>query len=174
MNGIRIGRREITPLFDLAAWEALEDKGVALDRLLVEIDAHKPWAAGEEIDAGDRRTLDGVIWQATRAHKAAEDKKPGAAEHWQEAGRDSAAHRRKMIIMLTALLCNNALEARGEKPDVTEEQIKHGVPPKYLPQMRLACVMAISKGMRSDYDEADEEPVDVVLEEITKKHSPGE
>lgn len=124
---IRIGKKKYAPLFDLAAWEMIDDQFGGLDELLDKLN-----------DQND------------------------------------AAKRRKTVVELAVLLINNGLEAKGEAPTMTEAEAIRGIPPKYLPQVRTACVEAINAGMRSDYDEADEEPVDVVLEEIAKKTNPGE
>lgn len=122
---IRFGRRQIEPLFDLVAWEKIEEELGDLS------------AALEDIDAQETAT------------------------------------RRKTTLRLAVILCNNRLDAEGREPDVTEKEMTRGVPPKRLPEVRLAVIRAINKGMNSDYDQADEEPVDVVLEEIAKKQNPG-
>ena len=125
MSKIRFGRREVTPLFDLVAWEAIEE------------------------EYGDLSTAFNKL-----------------------STEDDAAERRKATLNLAVILCNNRLEARGEAPDITLKEMTRGVPPKRLPEVRLAVIEAINRGMRSDYDQADEEPVDVVLEEIEKKQNP--
>lgn len=126
MGKIRFGRREVEPLFDLVAWEAIEEEFDDLNK------AFK--ALGAEADAAERR---------------------------------------KMTLSLAVILCNNRLEAEGKTADITMKEMTRGVPPKRLPDVRLEVIEAINRGMRSDYDEADEEPVDVVLEEISKKQNPG-
>lgn len=126
MGKIRFGRREVAPLFDLVAWEAIEEEFDDLNK------AFK--ALGAEADAAERR---------------------------------------KTTLSLAVILCNNGLEAEGKTPDITLKEMTRGVPPKRLPDVRLEVIEAINSGMRSDYDEADEEPVDVVLEEIAKKQNPG-
>ena len=126
MGKIRFGRREVAPLFDLVAWEAIEEEFDDLNK------AFK--ALGAEADAAERR---------------------------------------KTTLSLAVILCNNRLEAEGKMPDITLKEMTRGVPPKRLPDVRLEVIEAINRGMRSDYDEADEEPVDVVLEEIAKKQNPG-
>lgn len=126
MGKIRFGRREVEPLFDLVAWEAIEEEFDDLNK------AFK--ALGAEADAAERR---------------------------------------KMTLSLAVILCNNRLEAEGKTADITLKEMTRGVPPKRLPDVRLEVIEAINRGMRSDYDEADEEPVDVVLEEIAKKQNPG-
>lgn len=80
--------------------------------------------------------------------------------------------RRKATLTLATILCNNRLDAEGKAQDITVKEMTRGVPPKRLPEVRIAVIEAINRGMRSDYDQADEEPVDVVLEEIAKKQNP--
>ena len=125
MSKIRFGRREVTPLFDLVAWEAIEEEYGDLSKAFAKLSTE-----------------------------------------------DDAAERRKATLNLAVILCNNRLEARGEAPDITLKEMTRGVPPKRLPEVRLAVIEAINRGMHSDYDQADEEPVDVVLEEIGKKQNP--
>ena len=83
-----------------------------------------------------------------------------------------AKARRKATLTLATILCNNRLDAEGKAQDITVKEMTRGVPPKRLPEVRIAVIEAINRGMRSDYDQADEEPVDVVLEEIAKKQNP--
>lgn len=83
-----------------------------------------------------------------------------------------AKARRRATLALAAILCNNRLDAEGKEANVTIKEMTRGVPPKRLPEVRIAVIEAINRGMRSDYDAADEEPVDVVLEEIAKKQNP--
>lgn len=126
MGKIRFGRREVAPLFDLVAWEAIEEEFDELNKAFKALDA--------EADAAERR---------------------------------------KTTLSLAVILCNNRLEAEGKTADITLKEMTRGVPPKRLPDVRLEVIEAINRGMHSDYDEADEEPVDVVLEEIAKKQNPG-
>ena len=170
---IRFGRREVTPLFDLVAWEALEEKGYDLNQMLMEMDAHKPWEEGEELTTGEKRSCGGRIWQTKHSHKATEKSMPKAESAlWIDVGEDNAAKRKRLVMTLATTLVNNALEAEGKTPDVTETEMKRGVPPKRLADVRLACVLAINKGMRSDYEEDEAEETDVVLEELAKKQNP--
>lgn len=124
---IRIGKREIKPLFDLAAWEMIEERFGELDAALSKLN-----------------------------------------------DKENVKECRKTTIALAAILCRNALEAQGETPDITEEMMRRAIPIKRVGDVRLAVVMAINEGFESDYDPADEEPVDVVLEELAKKTNPGE
>ena len=126
MSKIRFGRREVAPLFDLVAWEAIEEEYGDLSTAFAKLSAE-----------------------------------------------DDAAERRKTALNLAVILCNNRMEAKGETPDITLKEMTRGVPPKRLPEVRLAVIEEINRGMHSDYDQADEEPVDVVLEEIAKKQNPG-
>ena len=128
---IRIGKRRITPLFDLAAWEAIEEEHGSIDALLAKLDSK------------------------------------------------DIAERRKATLDMATILCNNAIEAereagKADAPAITRREMARATPPKRVPDVRYACISAINKGMRSDYDPADEEPVDVVLEENAKKNKPGE
>lgn len=123
---IRIGKRAYCPLFDLAAWEQIDDSFGGLDEMLERLN-----------------------------------------------DKDDAAKRRRSTVELAVLLINNGLEAAGSDERITEQQAMRGIPPKRLPDVRMMCIEAINAGMRSDYDAADEEPVDVVLEEIAKKQNPG-
>ena len=125
MDKIRFGRREVAPLFDLVAWDKIEEEH-------------------------------GDLYKAL-------DKLGDKAE-----GNES----RKVTLSIATILCNNRLDAEGKEPDITIKEMTRGVPPKRLPEVRLAVIGAINRGMRSDYDQADEEPVDVVLEEIAKKQNP--
>lgn len=126
MSKIRFGRREVAPLFDLVAWEAIEEEYGDMSEALAKLSTE-----------------------------------------------DNAAERRKTTLSLAVILCNNRLEAEGKAPDITLKELTRGVPPKRLPEVRLAVIEAINRGMHSDYDEDNEEPVDVVLEEIAKKQNPG-
>lgn len=128
METIRVAGREITPLFDLTAWEMIED-------------AEEFSSMSDALDAINDR----------------EDEK----------------RCRRATLTIAAILCSNALQAAGEGETITRSQMLRATPPKRIGDVRLACVKAINKGLRSDYDEADEEPVDVVLEEIEKKQTPG-
>lgn len=127
METIRIGKREIEPLFDLAAWEMIEER------------------------FGDLNTALGKL-----------------------NNKEDAKECRKATIALAAILCKNAMEAGGEESDVTEEAMRRAIPIKRVGDVRLAVVLAINKGFKSDYDPADEAPVDVVLEELAKKNNPEE
>ena len=127
METIRIGKREIKPLFDLAAWEMIEERFGDLDTALEKLN-----------------------------------------------DKENAKECRRATIALAAILCANALEAKGEEADVTEEAMRRAIPIKRVGDVRLAVVLAINKGFESDYDPADEAPVDVVLEELAKKTGPGE
>lgn len=122
---IRFGRRQVEPLFDLVAWERIEEEFGSID------------------DAFEQLS---------------ENAQP--------------AVRRKATLKMATILCNNRLDAEGKAMDVTMKEMTRGVPPKYLQNVRLQVISAINKGLRSDYDPADEEPVDVVLEEIAKKQNP--
>ena len=124
---IRIGTRRITPLFDLAAMEMIEERFGDMDEALRQI--------GETAESKERR---------------------------------------KAVIAMAALLCCNAVEAEGKKPDFTEADVRRATPIKRVGDVRYAVIMAINKGFKSDYDPADNAPVDVVLEEIAKKTNPGE
>lgn len=123
---IRFGRRQVEPLFDLVAWERIEEAFGSID------------AAFEQIAAEAEPTT-----------------------------------RRKATLQLAVILCNNRLDAQGEEMDVTIKEMTRGVPPKHMTTVRMQVIAAINKGLHSDYDPADDEPVDVVLEEIAKKQHPG-
>ncbi|MBP3657581.1 MAG: hypothetical protein J6K32_12940 [Clostridia bacterium] len=98
---------------------------------------------------------------------------------------EDSAIRRKATISAARILANNAIEARMERAQeigvkmtdeerrpITERQLERATPPKRVPDLRHVVILAINKGMKCDYDAADEEPVDVVLEEIAKKRNP--
>jgi hypothetical protein len=131
---IRIGKREIRPLFDLVAWEAIEEAHGDLSTLLKRLDSE---------DTGTRRraTLEAALVLVNNRIEA-------DAERAAKLGAPMTEEKRQPL---------------------TAREIARGIPSRRVPEVRMTVIRAITEGMRRDYDEADEEPVDVVLEEIAKK-----
>jgi len=74
---------------------------------------------------------------------------------------------------MTAILCNQGLRKLGKKPALTQENVLNLMLTMKSAQMlkaRNLCLAAIVEGSRTETEEDDdEEPVDVVLEELQKK-----
>lgn len=74
---------------------------------------------------------------------------------------------------MTAILCNHGLRKLGKRPALTPENVMDMMLPMRARQIvdaRNLCLAAIAEGSRTDAEnEEDEEPVDVVLEELEKK-----
>lgn len=74
------------------------------------------------------------------------------------------------VAKLIRILGNAGLEEAGEAADLTEKKILRSIRPGQLTDLLSSCMEAMSEGMASEIpDEKQDEPVDVVLEEIEKK-----
>lgn len=79
---------------------------------------------------------------------------------------------RKATVKVATILCNEGLVEMGEKPDLKYEDVKRMIHPSMLGQAGVACLAAITKGMRMEH-EVKSGPRDPVLEEIEKKEEPA-
>lgn len=74
------------------------------------------------------------------------------------------------LTKLLAVMANEGELAAGREPDVTADWLGGKLRPGRLPGLQTAALEAITRGMRMETDDTDEnEAVDVVLEEIKKK-----
>ena len=74
------------------------------------------------------------------------------------------------LTKLLAVMANEGELAAGRKPDITADWLGGKLRPGNLPTLQAQALDAITQGMRMETEEDDEdEPVDVVLEEIKKK-----
>lgn len=122
---IQIGMMKIMPIFDIPAWDEVEERFGSLDEALEKLKGGKGW--------------------------------------------------RKATIAMTAILCSRTLVLAGDKP-LDERTVEKLLPPRYAMDAKIACVQAISKGLRMDYKDKQEESerIDLVLREIEKKEEPAE
>ena len=107
--------------------------------------------------------LDTVLYKATGRNREDEADLSGfgSAEHLST------------IAKLVKILGNAGLEESGENPDLTEKKIMRAMRPGEVIPIANECMNAMTEGMRSEIPEKkDEGPVDVTLEEITKKKEP--
>lgn len=71
---------------------------------------------------------------------------------------------------LAAITANAGERYAGREPDISAEWLKKNLSPKQAQKISLMAKAAIIRGMkRENADDDDEEPVDVVAEEIQKK-----
>ncbi len=71
---------------------------------------------------------------------------------------------------MTAILCNHGLRKMGKKSLLTQENVIELMRPVQMVKARNLCLAAIAEGSKTETEEEDdEEPVDVVLEELQKK-----
>lgn len=76
----------------------------------------------------------------------------------------------KDLISITRILGNEGLEEAGEKPDLTDQWLLKNIHPRQMAEIRMAIIAAIDEGMGTETEEKkDDEPRDLVLEEINKK-----
>lgn len=76
----------------------------------------------------------------------------------------------KDLISITRILGNEGLEEAGEKPDLTDQWLLKNIRPRQMAEIRMAIIAAIDEGMGTETEEKkDDEPRDLVLEEINKK-----
>ena len=107
--------------------------------------------------------LDTVLYKATGRNREDEADLSGfgSAEH------------PSTIAKLVKILGNAGLEEAGETPDLTEKKVMRAMRPNEVIQIANECMNAMTEGMRSEIPEKkDDGPVDVTLEEITKKKEP--
>ena len=107
--------------------------------------------------------LDTVLYKATGRNREDEADLSGfgSAEHLST------------IAKLVKILGNAGLEEAGETPDLTEKKVMRAMRPNEVIQIANECMNAMTEGMRSEIPEKkDDGPVDVTLEEITKKKEP--
>lgn len=79
---------------------------------------------------------------------------------------------RAAVVRVVTILCNEGLIEAGEEPDLTEEGVKRMLHPTEIAPAGVACLAAITKGLRMDH-EIKGNPRDPVLEEIEKKEEPA-
>ena len=80
---------------------------------------------------------------------------------------------RKHVVTVATIMCNEGLKMDGEKPTLTEDDVKYMLHPAMLAEVGAACIEAINRGMRMDHSAGKEKPRDPVLEEIEKKEEPA-
>lgn len=74
------------------------------------------------------------------------------------------------IAKLIRILGNAGLEEAGQAPDLTDKKVMRALKPKDLIEMMNACVEAMHEGMESEIPvKENDQPVDVILEEINRK-----
>ena len=74
------------------------------------------------------------------------------------------------IAKLAKILGNAGLEEAGETPDLTEKKIMRALKPNEVLSIANECLNCMTDGMKSEIPEKEQEgPVDVTLQEITKK-----
>ena len=74
------------------------------------------------------------------------------------------------LATLIRILGNAGLEDAGETPDLTNKSILRAMKPTEIGPAMSACSRAMAEGMRSEIPEEKKDgPVDVTLEEISKK-----
>lgn len=76
-----------------------------------------------------------------------------------------------MIGKVVTILGNSGLKSIGENPDLTEEMVLRSIKPTGLDIQNTAnaCLNAMAEGMKSEIQEQDDGPVDVILEEMNRK-----
>ena len=107
--------------------------------------------------------LDTVLYKATGRNREDEADLSGfgSAEHLGT------------IAKLVRILGNAGLEEAGENPDLTDKKVMRAMKPGEVIGIANECMNAMTEGMRSEIPEKPAEgPVDVTLEEITKKKEP--
>ena len=74
------------------------------------------------------------------------------------------------VAKLVRILGNAGLEEAGEAPDLTDKTVMRAIKPAQIIDVINACMDAMNEGMASEIpDKANDEPVDVMLEEIERK-----
>ncbi len=82
-------------------------------------------------------------------------------------------HKRvKNTIKLIVILGNEGLEVSGQKPDLTEKFVGRHLHPSELMTAQMACINAVTDGMRVETKQDEDKPRDLTLEEIEKKSTP--
>ena len=79
---------------------------------------------------------------------------------------------RKATVRMVTILCNEGLTEEGAEPDLTAEKVKRMIHPSKIAEAGVACLAAITKGMRMEH-KTQTAPRDPVLEEIEKKEEPA-
>lgn len=79
---------------------------------------------------------------------------------------------RKATVKVATILCNEGLVEMGEKPDLKYENVLRMIHPMMIAQAGVACLEAITRGLRMEH-EVKSQPRDPVLEEIEKKEGPA-
>lgn len=91
----------------------------------------------------------------------------------EDTSRFGTAEHLTNLAKLIRILGNAGLEENGEKPDLTEKTVMRAMRPEMIADAIKACVEAIAEGMSSEIpDRAEDEPVDVTLEEMERKKDP--
>lgn len=87
---------------------------------------------------------------------------------------DIIENRRKFVGTFVILANEGEIE-KGRPGDITYEEITHKVRPGKIVELQKAVMSAIIEGSRMEADEDGdgEEEVDVVLDELKKKETPG-
>ena len=79
---------------------------------------------------------------------------------------------RKAAVKVVTILCNEGLVEMGEEPVLKYEDVMRMIHPKMIAQAGVACLEAITRGLRMEHD-VKSKPRDPVLEEIEKKEEPA-
>lgn len=96
------------------------------------------------------------------------------AENEKDTSRYASAEHLDAVAKMIRILGNAGLEEAGESPDLTEKKILRGLKPMEIAEAINACMTAINEGLASEIpDKAKDGPVDVTLEEMKKKETPG-
>lgn len=79
---------------------------------------------------------------------------------------------RKATVKVVTILCNEGLVEMGEEPILKYEDVMRMIHPTMIAQAGVACLEAITRGLRMEH-EVKSQPRDPVLEEIEKKEEPA-
>ena len=88
----------------------------------------------------------------------------------EDRSRYLGAEHLEAMAKLVRILGNAGLEEAGEEPDLTDRKVLRSIKPAEVVGIINACTQAMNEGMASEIPEKKKEgPVDVTLEEISKK-----
>lgn len=74
------------------------------------------------------------------------------------------------VAKLVSILGNAGLEESGSAPDLTAKKVLRSIKPGQFSDIMSACMQAMHEGMESEIkDERENEPKDVILEELERK-----
>ena len=91
-------------------------------------------------------------------------------EDEKDMGQFGGAAHLDALAKLIVILGNAGLESAGKEPDLTEKAVLKGIRPDEIYLAVNVCMDAMTEGMKSEIPEEKKEgPVDVTLEEMTKK-----